>query len=150
MSQADDNYPPAVPAPAPLQPPPMLQPQLSPPPSYIGATGPSLYPYPAQPPVQVNLYAPALPTKSPGLAAVLAGLFGCLGMLYATVPGAFIMFGINALLLIIGFFTLGIAWFLWLFTWIGGMVWAYMAADQHNKKLMPTAYPAQYPPTAPY
>ncbi|WP_165692592.1 hypothetical protein [Mycolicibacterium fortuitum] len=54
-------------------------------------------------------------------------------MLYATVPGAFIMFGINALLLIIGFFTLGIAWFFWLFTCIGGMVWAHMAADQHNK-----------------
>ncbi|WP_210115507.1 hypothetical protein [Mycobacterium sp. DL99] len=147
MSQADDNYLPAVPPPIQSQqPPPILQPNLSPPPGYFGATGPQPYLYPAPPAVQVNMYAPAAPTKNPGLAALLAGLFGCLGMLYATVPGAFIMFGINALLLIIGFFTLGLTWFLWLFTWIGGMVWAYMAADAHNKRLMPPPYP----PTAPY
>ncbi|MFV8232019.1 hypothetical protein [Mycolicibacterium fortuitum] len=148
MSQADDNYLPAVPPqPAPQPPPPMLQPELSPPPGYFAA-GPNPYPYPGTAPIQVNMYTPAMPTKNPGLAALLAGLFGCLGMLYATVPGAFIMFGINILLFLIGFFTLGIAWFLWFFTWIGGMVWAYWAADQHNKKLLPPSL--QYPPTAPY
>ncbi len=47
------------------------------------------------------------------------------------------MFGINVLLFLIGFFTLGMTWFLWLFTWIGGIAWAYMAADTHNKKLLP-------------
>jgi hypothetical protein len=83
--------------------------------------------------------------KSPGLAALLAGLFGCLGMLYATVPGAFIVFGINILLLIAGVFTIGIAWLLWLFTWIGGMVWAYKAAEEHNKKLRPPPYPPTTP-----
>lgn len=153
MSQADDSYLPAMPPTTPPpQPPPMLQPNLSPPPSYLGATGLNPYPssYPAPPPIQVNVYRPAVPTKNPGLAALLAGLFGCLGMLYATVPGAFIMFGINTLLLIIGVFTLGITWFLWPFTWIGGMVWAYLAADQHNKKLLPPAYPPQYPPTTPH
>lgn len=173
MSQTDDNSLPAVPPPmsaAPQWPQP-----LNPPPGYIGATGPNAYPYPAgagpnlnphhgvtgpnlnpymypaAPPVQVNMYAPPAVAKNPGLAALLAGLFGCLGMLYSTVPGAFIMFGINVVLFIAGIFTVGIAWFLLLFTWIGGIVWAYMAAEEHNRRMLPPLHhQPQYAPTAPY
>ncbi|WP_454791687.1 hypothetical protein [Mycolicibacterium lutetiense] len=143
MSQPDENHPPAVPTPTPPSRP--LLPDLSPPPGYVSATGANPYPYSAPPPVQTNRYAPHAASKSPGLAALLAGLFGCLGMLYATVPGAFITFGINVLLFFIGIFTVGIAWFFLVFTWIGGMVWAYVAAQEHNRKLLPPAFPPQSP-----
>ncbi|WP_206429619.1 hypothetical protein [Mycolicibacterium nivoides] len=149
MSQADENHLPTEPPPgAPTTPPPLLQPNLNPPPGYLGSAGTQPYPYPYPSPVpavHVTMYAPPVAAKNPGLAALLAALFGCLGMLYATVPGAFIMFGINVLLFLIGFFTLGMTWFLWLFTWIGGIAWAYMAADTHNKKLLPA--PPYYPPS---
>ncbi|MEV0669441.1 hypothetical protein [Mycobacterium sp. NPDC050441] len=145
MSQADENDLPAVPPLGPPPPPqPLLQPNLSPPPGYLGSTGPHPYPYYPAPAVHVTVHAPPVAAKNPGLAALLAALFGCLGMLYATVPGAFIIFGINVLLFLVGLFTLGMTWFLWLFTWIGGVVWAYMAADAHNKKLLPA--PPYYPP----
>ncbi|RAV04337.1 hypothetical protein DQP56_00525 [Mycolicibacter senuensis] len=67
--------------------------------------------------------------KNPGIAALLAGLFGPLGMLYATVPGALVMIGVNLVILVIGFLTFGAGFFLWIFSWLGGIIWAYIAAD---------------------
>jgi hypothetical protein len=89
------------------------------------------YPYP--PPVV--FYGAAAPIKNPGLAALLAGLFGPLGMLYATVPGALVMFGLNLVVLFLGFLTCGLGLFLGIFTWVGGIIWAYVAAEQDNEKL---------------
>ena len=92
--------------------------------------------------------APAV-TKSPGLAAFLAILFGPLGMLYATVRGAAIMFGVNLALIVLGFMTVGIGWVLLFASWVAGIVWAYTAADQHNIRITaprPYGYP-QYPPS---
>lgn len=94
-------------------------------------------PYPPAPSVHVTMYGGGQPTKNPGLAALLAGLFGPLGMLYATVAGALVMMGVNLFIFVIGFVTAGLAWVLWLFSWVGGIIWAYLQADAHNKKLLP-------------
>lgn len=70
-----------------------------------------------------------LPTKSVPLAAVLAFFFGPLGMLYATVLGALIMFLVNIAVAII---TLG---FGLLLTWPICVLWAAIAASNHNQRL---------------
>lgn len=69
-------------------------------------------------------------TKSVGIALLLSFLFGPLGMLYSTVAGALVMFIVNvgALLLTAGFGLL--------LTWPIGMVWAAMAANGSNAKLL--------------
>lgn len=67
--------------------------------------------------------------KSVGAAIVLALFFGPLGMLYATVPGACVMFVVNILML---FGTAGIGLLL---TVPLGAVWAASAASSHNKGL---------------
>ena len=109
--------------------------------------GPGGFPYP--PPMVV--YNVAAPTKSPGGAALLAALFGPLGMLYATVPGALVMFAANLVVGVIGALTCGLGLVFLLFTWIGGIAWAYVAADAHNAKLLAPPQHQQwpYPPTPP-
>ena len=69
-------------------------------------------------------------TKNVGIAVILAFLFGPLGMFYATTSGALIMMAIS---LIAAFITLG---FGLLLTWPICVIWAGMAASDHNKKLM--------------
>ncbi|MFV8160654.1 hypothetical protein ACNQVK_00625 [Mycobacterium sp. 134] len=139
MSQADENYSTATPTPPQPSKPPLLQPALNPPPGYIPKRGAGLCPYPtqpSQPTVQVAKYSGAAPVKNPGAAAVLAALFGPLGMVYATFRGALVVFGVNTLLLFVGFFTEGWAWLAWPLAWILGIVWAYKAARQSNAKLL--------------
>ncbi len=65
--------------------------------------------------------------KSPFLAALLAFLFGPLGMLYSTVIGAIVMFIVDVLMVI---FTAGLGLIL---TIPIGMIWAYMAAKKQNE-----------------
>lgn len=67
--------------------------------------------------------------KSVAGAVVLALLFGPLGMLYATVVGALVMFFVNILVVIA---TLGLGLIL---TVPIGAVWAGVAASNHNKQL---------------
>jgi len=67
--------------------------------------------------------------KSVGGAVALAFFFGPLGMLYATVPGAFVMFFVNVLVLV-GTAGIGL-----LLTIPIGMIWAGAAASSHNKGL---------------
>lgn len=67
--------------------------------------------------------------KSVGLAVLLAFLFGPLGMLYATVPGAIVMFFVNVIVAIV---TLGLGLFL---TLPIGILWAGLAASSKNKRL---------------
>jgi len=71
-----------------------------------------------------------LAPKSVGLAIILTFLLGPLGMLYATILGGVVMFFAN---LLIGIPTLG---FGLIFTWPIGIIWAALAADSHNKKLL--------------
>ncbi|NUQ12988.1 MAG: hypothetical protein HUU26_11805 [Gemmatimonadaceae bacterium] len=69
-------------------------------------------------------------SKSIGVAIVLTVLFGPVGMLYSTVPGALIMMIVSA---VVGIFTLG---FGLLFTWPICIVWGVMAANAYNKQLL--------------
>lgn len=62
-------------------------------------------------------------------AVLLAFFFGPLGMLYATVPGAIVMFFIN---IIVAIPTLGLGLFI---TFPIGVIWAGLAADSQNKRL---------------
>lgn len=78
------------------------------------------------------------PFKSPGIAALLALFFGPLGMLYATIPGAAVIFAANLVIAIITFITFGLGAFLWFGTWIAGVVWAVVASNQHNQQAATT------------
>ncbi|MBU1615986.1 hypothetical protein KJ693_11855 [bacterium] len=69
-------------------------------------------------------------TKSMGIAILLTVLFGPLGMLYSTIWGAIIMIVLSG---IIGIVTLG---FGLLFTWPVCIIWAAVATNLYNKKLL--------------
>ena len=90
-----------------------------------------------QPPA-INHYVTVLPTKSVGLAVLLAFLFGPLGMLYATVAGALVMFLVN---LVVFFLTFGLGLML---TWPVCMVWAGFAVTNHNQQLSASVARARY------
>ena len=68
--------------------------------------------------------------KSMAVAIILAILFGPLGMLYATVMGGVVMLVISLLAAI---FTLGFGLFI---TWLICVIWAAVAANSHNKKML--------------
>ena len=113
-------FPQQVPAYYPAQPSPQAQAY----PSYG-------YPQPQPPAVIINnniMNAPCQPymvrpQKSAALAALLAFLFGPLGMLYSTVPGALTLFAVNLILVLP---TFGL---IMLVTWPIGIVWAAMAVN---------------------
>ncbi len=69
-------------------------------------------------------------TKSMGIGILLTVLFGPLGMLYATIPGALIMIVVTA---VVGFLTLGIGLIV---TWPICIIWTAVAVNNYNKKLM--------------
>lgn len=140
---------------------PNYTPQAPPPQSAQGYSYPPSYPpanYPPPPPAP-NPYAPAygqmqpqyihnpaprhvvvmMPPKSVGAAIALSFFFGPLGMLYSTVPGGLIMLLVN---LIIVFPTLGLGL---LITHPICVIWAAVAASQHNSKLYAYAQ-GGYPP----
>ncbi len=68
-------------------------------------------------------------TKSMGIGILLTVLFGPLGMLYATIPGALIMIVISA---VVGFLTLGIGLIV---TWPICLIWTAVAINKYNKNL---------------
>jgi len=67
--------------------------------------------------------------KSVGMALLLSFLFGPLGLLYASVTGGIIMIILS---IVIGIFTFGIGL---IFTWIGSIIWAVVAANASNQKI---------------
>ncbi|ASQ90011.1 hypothetical protein CHL67_02895 [Prosthecochloris sp. GSB1] len=71
-----------------------------------------------------------VPTKSMGAGILLSFLFGPLGMLYATIPGALIMMAVS---FIVGFMTMG---FGALLLWPVCMIWTALAVKSHNEKLL--------------
>ena len=68
--------------------------------------------------------------KSMGVALILTILFGPLGLLYATVPGGLVLL---LLTFVIGIATLGVGF---LFGWIVSIIWAVIAVNSHNEKIM--------------
>lgn len=69
-------------------------------------------------------------TKSMGVSILLTVLFGPLGMLYSTIPGAIIM-AVGGMVL--GVITLG---FGLLLVWPIAIIWGAVATSSHNKKLI--------------
>lgn len=67
--------------------------------------------------------------KNVGIAVALSFVFGPLGMLYATIPGALVMFIVNMMVALI---TVG---FGLLLTWPIGVIWAAAAAKAYNRTL---------------
>lgn len=84
----------------------------------------------AQPQVGTVHHTVIMPTKSVGVAILLAVLFGPLGMLYSTVSGGVIMLVVN---IIIFLPTLGIGW---LVTYPICIIWAAIAANDYNTKII--------------
>jgi hypothetical protein len=70
------------------------------------------------------------PTKSMGVAILLTILFGPLGMLYATIPGALVMIVVSVLVAIVTF-GLGL-----LITWPISIIWAAIATSRYNRRLL--------------
>lgn len=68
-------------------------------------------------------------TKSVGVAALLSFVFGPLGMLYSTVAGACVMFAVNVVVALV---TFGFGLIL---TWPACVIWACLAASNHNTRL---------------
>src|SRR5579885_3295767 len=79
--------------------------------------------------------------KSVALAIVLAFFFGPLGMFYGTVTGALVMLSVTLVLFLLGFITFGLTWFLFFFTWIGGIIWAAVEANSSNQRLVTPVVP---------
>ena len=77
-----------------------------------------------------NVQRVVLAGKSMAVAILLALFFGPLGMLYSTVMGGVIMIVIS---LLAGIFTLG---FGLLITWPICVIWAAVATNSHNKKML--------------
>lgn len=69
------------------------------------------------------------PTKSMGISIILTLLFGPLGMLYSTVPGAIVMFIVNVLAI---FLTAG---FGLIVTWPICIIWGAIAVKNTNERL---------------
>ena len=82
-------------------------------------------------------YIVTRPTKSRGIAALLVFLFWPLGMFYSTIAGALIMsFGVGPLLLWAIFKSSGLALVLLPFYFISCLVWAILAVNNHNRKII--------------
>jgi hypothetical protein len=78
-------------------------------------------------PVVPAAYVVLRPPKSVGAAILLTILFGPLGMLYSTVPGALIMIVISVFLAAI---TVGLSLFI---TWPICIIWGALAAQSYNE-----------------
>lgn len=70
--------------------------------------------------------------KSMGIALVLTFFFGPLGLLYASVSGGVILLIIT---IIVGLVTLGLGFII---GWLASMIWAAVAVNSHNTKIMQT------------
>ena len=126
--QAPDQVSPAAYEPAPSAPAPKApEPYAEPP------TAPAGYYHPG-PVVNVTqtMAVNVGSSKSVGVAVLLAFFFGPLGMLYSTILGAAVMFFVN---LVVGIPTYG---FGLLLTWPGCVIWAAIAANNHNQRSVRT------------
>jgi hypothetical protein len=96
--------------------------------------------------------------KSVAVAVLLSFFFGPFGMFYSTTTGAVVMLAVNLVIGCIGFLTLGIGWFLYIGTWIGGIIWAAIEANNYNTRLVAPVVPVvpvipavqMMPPSQPY
>lgn len=135
-----------VPAVAPMAVASVQQPQEAPP--HQPQSAPQQPHIPPQPQMQAQPQPQMVVAQAPKnmiLALLLAALFGPLGLLYATIPGGLIMLCVFIVLLVIlTIFTLGLGFFLPFFIVSPTCVlWAYMATEKYNERLMNGQPPAQ-------
>ncbi len=76
------------------------------------------------------------PTKSVGIAILLTVLFGPVGMLYSTILGGLIMIAVTFVIGMIGLLTLGLGLLLLIPLWPVYIIWAAVAVNSYNKKLL--------------
>lgn len=111
-------------------------------PSRWTAAGPSWSGYPpyVHTPYGTTTVVNVAPPKSVGLAVLLTLLFGPLGMLYSTVSGAVVMFGVMLVgSVFVGAATLGLALPLWVtMVWMVSMIWGGVAASNQTGTRMVT------------
>lgn len=131
--QTPEQASPAAYAPAPNTPDPNAPKHFAPEPYAGPPKAPAGYYHPA-PVVNVTqtMAVNVRSSKSVGVAVLLAFFFGPLGMLYSTVTGAVVMFFVN---LIVGIPTYG---FGLLLTWPVCVIWAAIAANNHNQQSVRT------------
>lgn len=70
------------------------------------------------------------------LALLLTFFFGPIGMLYATVSGGLIMFGISFLIAFLGVITAGIGLLLYFPWYIALYVWTIVAVNKYNNPVV--------------
>lgn len=75
-------------------------------------------------------------TKSPGLAVVLALLFGGFGVFYGSVTGGVIMSIVSVIGWLIVFVTFGIGIILIPVIHLIAVIWAVVAVNSHNRQLV--------------
>jgi len=82
-----------------------------------------------------------LPAKSMAAGILLALFFGPLGLFYSSVPGGLIMLIVGGLLAVIGGIITGGIGFIPILVLIGiiCVIWAAIAVNRHNKKVMTKA-----------
>ena len=68
--------------------------------------------------------------KSVGIAILLTVLFGPLGMLYSTIPGAIVMAILSVIIAVV---TVGLGLLL---TWPICIIWSALAVSSYNKQLL--------------
>lgn len=66
---------------------------------------------------------------------VLTFFFGPFGLLYATISGGLIMMGVSLVILMIGAFSFGFGWFLFLGAAVVELAWCVKAIQEHNSNL---------------
>ena len=67
--------------------------------------------------------------KSMAAAVILTFLFGPLGLLYVTVPGAILLIVVS---IVLGIITLGLGFIV---GWLASIIWAIIAVGKHNGKM---------------
>ncbi len=86
--------------------------------------------------MQPNKPVVVTPTKNIGLAIFLTIVFGPLGMLYSTIPGAIVMCLASGVAFIAGIATFGLSLILLVpLLWIISIFWAAGAASAYNRRL---------------
>lgn len=86
---------------------------------------------------QPQQYMITKPTKSIGIALVLALLFGPIGLFYASIIGGIVMFFVCGILNAIGLLMMGVGLFVTIpVTGIMCAIWAYISVERYNRLLL--------------
>ena len=77
-----------------------------------------------------------VPTKSMGMAIILAVILGPLGLFYSTILGGIVMLAVSLFALLIAFLTFGFGSVLFFFIYPTCIIWTAVATNAHNKEML--------------